>query len=241
MSDLSCRFPGCTESFNNRMSRLRHEKKCHETSELEANKPVSVSKGRFGCRAPGCAEIFNYRGTRISHEKKFHEPSEIEEKKPVCGGRLCGICRERVKDLTSLCSHVKRSHGIQCGIITNEFESEREFYLWKLEIQQTSGVEFFTAISDKRQRTKVFLCHRTGTYDPIGGKSVNGRAPREIPTIKVGFDCTAFILLKEEDGKFVATACLDHYGHCIDPKLLHLDSSTQAKIVQMLKEDRRPA
>ncbi len=110
----------------------------------------------------------------------------------------------------------------------------------KADFELSEGVEFST--SKSRPGGKLYLCHRTGKFKSSAGRSPRGRAPRETPTIKVGFDCTAFISQKtDKNGRVLVDACLEHYGHDINPKYLHFSAKTQSTVAKMLSEDRDPA
>ena len=88
-----------------------------------------------------------------------------------------------------LCEHISEDHGIPALIESRTFVNQVKFEEWKSELEQRQNCEFRKPRGKENGR-ECFECHRSGKYKlTVSSK----RAPKDIPTKKVGFTCTAFI------------------------------------------------
>ncbi len=181
---------------------------------------------------PVCDRKFTSQSGLYKHKVKEHPDAGLLRK---IEGRLCGICKKHVGNLRNLCLHLETEHHEKASVGTYEFESENEYLSWQRQKEKEGGVEFVRIMVDK-QKNVLLVCHRSGDYT----SKAHRRAPRDYGSIKIGFDCTAHISVKVlESGKYSVSACLDHYGHDIHAKYLHVSSESQSKIVQMVKSKQK--
>lgn len=123
-----------------------------------------------------------------------------------------------------------------------EFESDEDFEVWKNQVQHDESIEFTCITSNFQGRIKNFQCHRSGKYICTRGtrQGKKERAPpkRRAPSVKLGFDCSAFIYYKlQNDGKVLVTACMDHYGHDFDGRFLKVTAQQKESVKAVLKQN----
>ncbi|XP_065214584.1 uncharacterized protein LOC135841519 isoform X2 [Planococcus citri] len=118
-----------------------------------------------------------------------------------------------------------------------KFSSEDEFWKWK-EKEESSSISMFTRnkthVKKNGDRMTRFTCNRSGVYRK---KGTGQRMARSKGTCKIGFCCTARILVTfEAEGSVNVEYHSTHIGHDHQFCFLPLPSSQKQLIADKLKE-----
>lgn len=220
---LPCKF--CDEQFLNERSLGQHRASKHPDSGFPCNY---------------CDQIFNNRQARYRHkcENQTTASRETTEDKQISSSDICcGLCNSFFPSMENLCSHLQKDHDEPADIREKNFKNTSEFIQWKKAAEQTGRFEFQTRSSrnGKNLKTEYLYCHRSGVGESI---SEGKRAPKKLGSVKTGFYCTAFAVVKTcKDGVNVKF-CLDHYLHDDRLARLHLPNHVRQRVAEYYEDGR---
>lgn len=116
------------------------------------------------------------------HNKKYHE--DVLANKTRQATMSCGLCDKSFLSQLDICNHVSESHSIKAKVCDIEFNSIKEFELWKAKNEEKKNCVFTRRTAEKRNTTSYFYCHRSGNFN---SESKGKRAPRHNQTNRIGF------------------------------------------------------
>ncbi len=154
-------------------------------------------------------------------------------------GRLCGICQTRVGDFRKLCHHVGKEHQQKASIQSSEFDSEGAYSSWLRGVKQKGCVEFIKCMAHKGEMEE--FCWSVTEVDSFvpKQKAQSQKGHRKVMEAS-RWDTIAPLLSQSKFcGRNSVSACLDHYGHDISTKYLHVSPFSQSKIVHMVKSKQK--
>ncbi len=205
----------------------RHRKKCRCSSKNAAADRTKITREKKSVSTAAkcvckCGRQFYDRSGLGKHRKKCtgsnnnNAKNGVADKRQLFGeNKQCGLCSAVFAGFNGLCSHLDSVHDEMAKIYNLEFDCEEEFLSWKESESREALCKFKKRSSNTLKngcQQVYFVCHRSGSYKSVDSGTGRGRIRN--PSIKCGFDCSAFVTAhKHPNGKLTVQACLDHYGH----------------------------
>uniref|UniRef100_A0A1B6CG27 C2H2-type domain-containing protein n=1 Tax=Clastoptera arizonana TaxID=38151 RepID=A0A1B6CG27_9HEMI len=171
------------------------------------------------------------------HLRKVHNLN-LENVSLARSNFSCPLCQEKLKKYSDFIKHSSDKHDITIKNKKIEFKNEKEFLMWKNDIEKESNTYFYKRTSSLRAdyKKQFFYCNRSGFYHSTlverkreikkqGSRKINGFCPC---SLKVYFF---------DDGKVKVDYCSTHVGHTVDVQHLPLTLEERQAIAIQIRNN----
>lgn len=228
----------CGKTFKHKRSERRHRVLFHTDSSTITVKNDDDSKApRIPCIH--CDKTFKNRRCERRHSREVHNDSRLNNSIKCCEYS----CDEAFHTLNDFRNHLQRVHGFENmhekEVLT--FQTREEFNTWLNSEESRTNTHFVLRggkIKTKYFSKLYFICNRSGEHKP---SSKGKRQIKAQGSLKIGFHCTADIVLRLFEDKVQAVYHKTHYKHDFLLGYIPLPTSTKQfiakKLVQGLSSD----
>ncbi|XP_015784135.1 uncharacterized protein LOC107361757 [Tetranychus urticae] len=178
-----------------------------------------------------CLKEFSAQSNLSRHLRQIHgEPPKHSH------SLICPLCDDSLTREKYFLAHLRHNHDLTIDERQLYFNTEDEFYKWKILMEKSTASYYRKDRSkkDSKQKTMYFTCNRSGSYSP---KQERKRRLRAQGSRKINRTCPAKLIVTKNNasGQLSVYFIPTHVGHETDLKHLNLHKEDRLKIAKKLE------
>ncbi|XP_053214191.1 uncharacterized protein LOC128397486 isoform X2 [Panonychus citri] len=178
-----------------------------------------------------CLKEFTAQSNLSRHLRQIHgePPKHLHS-------LVCPLCDDNLTREKYFLDHLRHNHDLTIDERQLFFNTEDEFYKWKILMEKSTASYYRKDRSkkDSKQKTMYFTCNRSGNYLP---KQERKRRLRAQGSRKINRTCPAKLIVTKNNssGQLSVYFIPTHVGHETDLKHLNLHKEDRIKIAKKLE------